>query len=213
MKFTRVIILITIPLVLLMLFASLLTTRQYLVLSKGHYESHERIDFDHDYAADRIMGYLNYRYDDLEFGNNESDDSVIMRQTELDHMTDVKNLYSALRLAAIGALIIGVSLSFYQYKKDKKELYKTYKILPLGPVFFILFIGTFMVIDFDSTFTKFHELFFTNDDWLLYYDDVLIMLLPQNFWLVSGLIILIFFAMSLGVIYYINEKLYKKFKN
>jgi integral membrane protein (TIGR01906 family) len=210
MKMTRVIINITIPIVLLMLFASLLTTKQYLVLSKGLYESHERIDFDHDYAADKIMGYLNYRYDDLEFGMDENDDSVIMRQTELDHMEDVKNLYTSLRIVALSALFIGVSLSFYQYKKDRKELYKTYKSMPLGPFFFILFLGSFMVIDFDSTFTKFHELFFSNDDWLLYYDDVLIMLLPQNFWLVSGLIILVLFGTALGTMYIINEKLFRK---
>lgn len=193
-----------------MLFASLLTTKQYLIISKDHYESHERIDFDYDYAADRIMGYLNYRYDDLLFGTDEYDASVIMRQTELDHMEDVKNLYTSLRFASLTALIIGVSLSFHQYKRSRFELYKTFKTMPLGPIFFILFLGTFMVIDFDSTFTKFHEIFFTNDDWLLYYDDVLIMLLPQNFWLVSGLIILVLFAISLAFIYYINELIFKK---
>ena len=137
MKFTRVIINITIPIVLLMLFASLLTTKQYLILSKGHYESHEQVFFDHDYAADRIMGYLNYRYDDLEFGVDEFDDSIIMRQIELDHMKDVKNLYTTLRLVALTSLIIGVSLSIYQYKKSKQELYKTYKALPLAPILII----------------------------------------------------------------------------
>lgn len=209
-KLSRVIILITLPIALIMIFASLLTTKQYLMISENRYESHEDIYFDYEYAADRIMGYLNYRYDDLLFGVDEGDDSVIMSDTELRHMVDVKNLYTGLRVFAATSLIIAVSLLFFLKKKGNEEVYKTLKMLPLGPIFFILFIGSFMIIDFDSTFTKFHELFFSNDDWLLYSDDALILLLPENFWLVSGMIILLLFSISLGLIYFLNEKYYKK---
>jgi integral membrane protein (TIGR01906 family) len=192
-----------------MLFASLLTTKQYLLLSKGHYESHEEIYYDHDFAADRIMGYLNYRYDNLEFGIDEFDGATIMRDIEISHMVDVKNLYTALRLVALGSLTIGVSLSVYLYKKDKKELYKTLKALPLAPILFILFVGGYMLIDFNTAFTTFHQIFFSNNDWLLYSDDVLILLLPEMFWMVSGIIILILFSSSLGLIYFLNEKYLK----
>jgi integral membrane protein (TIGR01906 family) len=192
-----------------MFFASLLTTTGYLRLSKGLYASHDDIYYDHDYAIERIMGYLNYRYDDLEFGIDENDDSIIMRDTELSHMVDVKNLYTMLRLLALGSLIIGVSLSYVQYKKNRKELYKTIKLLPFGPIAFIVVVGGYMVIDFNTAFRIFHELFFTNDDWILYSDDVLILLLPQNFSMVSGLIILILFSLSIGTIYYLNEKYLK----
>ena len=75
MKILRILISITIPFFLLILFASLLTTKPYLLLSKGLYESHEDIYFDHDYAVDRIIGYLNYRYDNLDFGVDEFDDT------------------------------------------------------------------------------------------------------------------------------------------
>lgn len=212
-KVFRVFILITLPIFLIMLFASLLTTTGYLRISKGLYASHEDIYYDHDYAIERIMGYLNYRYDDLEFGLDENDDSVIMRDIELSHMVDVKNLYTMLRIIAISSLIIGVSLSYVQYKKDKQELYKTLKLLPLGPIAFIVFVGGAMVIDFASAFRVFHELFFTNDDWILYSDDVLILLLPRNFWMVSGLIILALFSSSLGLIYFLNEKYLKNATN
>ena len=207
MKLYRVIICITIPIFLIMLFASILTTKQYLLLSKGHYATHEDIYYDHDYAADRIMGYLNYRYDDLNFGLDEN--ATIMRPIEISHMVDVKNLYTGLRIVAISSLIIGVSLSLYMYKKDKNELYKTLKALPLAPILFIVFLGGFMLIDFNTAFTAFHQIFFSNDDWLLYSDDVLILLLPEMFWMVSGLIILIFFSSALGLMYYLNEKYLK----
>ena len=210
MKIYKIIINITIPIFLLMLFASILTTKQYLLISKNKYSSHENVDFDHDFAADRIMGYLNYRYNDLLFGENADDDSILMRDTELSHMKDVKNLYTGLRLIALGSLIIGVSLSVYVYRKDKEQFYKTYKRMYIGPILFSIFLGTFIAIDFDSIFTIFHKTFFTNDDWQLYSTDALIILLPFNFWLVSASIILGLFVSSLGVMHLINEKLNKK---
>lgn len=209
MKIYRVVICITLPIFLIMLFASLLTTKQYLQISKGMYDSHEDIEYDHDLAADRIMGYLNYRYSTLEINYNPEGTSRFMRTTEITHMVDVKNLYTGLRIIAIGSLVIGGSLSYYMFKKDKHELYKTLKALPYGPIAFIMVIGGAILIDFNSAFTAFHQIFFTNDDWILYSNDVLIQLLPQMFWMVSGLIILVLFSLSIGLIYYLNKKYLK----
>ena len=209
MKIAKVAIWITVPFFLLILFASFLTSKPYLLFSKGLYDSHDNVFFDHDYAVDRIAGYLNYRYDNLEFGIDENDDSVIMRDLEISHMVDVKNLYTYLRVAAVTSLIIAVSLSYMMYKVDRKELYKTYKSIYLGPLLFVLFVGGYLIIDFNAAFTAFHQIFFTNDDWLLYSTDVLIILLPQNFWMVSGIIILVLFSGTIGLIYYINDRYLK----
>jgi len=210
MKLIRYVISFTLPFFLLILFASLLTTKPYLMVSKGLYASHENVYFDHDNAVDKIMGYLNYRYDVLQVGMDENDTSQIMRDVEVSHMVDVKNLYTGLRIAALLSLVVAVSLSLYLYKFDRKEFYLTYKNIYIGPIFFIIFVGGYVLIDFNAAFTAFHKLFFTNDDWLLYMDDVLILLLPQNFWMVSGLIILVLFSLSLGLIYFVNERLNKK---
>ena len=210
MKIARIAIWITVPFFLLILFASFLTSKPYLLLSKGLYDSHENAYFDHDYAVDQIAGYLNYRYDNLEFGIDEFDDSVIMRDIEISHMVDVKNLYTSLRITAIVSLIIAVSLSYTMYKTNKDELYKTYKSIYLGPLLFVVFVGGYLVVDFNAAFTAFHQIFFTNDDWLLYNTDVLIILLPQNFWMVSGLIILTLFSGTITLIYFINERYLKK---
>ena len=210
MKIYRMIISVLLPFFLLIFFASLLTTKPYLQISKGLYESHEDVYFDHDYAVDRIIGYLNYRYDDLEFGVDESDDTVILRQTEIDHMVDVKNLYTTLRVSALISLIVAVSLSFMLYKRNYKEFYKTFKNIYFAPMFFVLFVGGYLLIDFDTAFTAFHQMFFTNDDWILYSTDVLIILLPQNFWMISGGIILVLFSLSMGLLYFVNELINKK---
>lgn len=210
MKLSRIIINITIPIFLVLLFANILTTKPYLQLSKGRYGSHEDIYYDHDYAIERIIGYLNYRYDDLLFGETPEDDTVIMRDTEISHMVDVKNLYTGLRIVGLASLFLGGGLIYYQFKKNPKELYRTLKVMPYGPIAFIAFVGGYILVDFDTAFTVFHQLFFTNDDWILYANDVLILLLPQAFWMVSGLFILLGFSGSITTIYLINEKVLKR---
>ncbi|MFK5883847.1 MAG: DUF1461 domain-containing protein [Candidatus Izemoplasma sp.] len=208
-KVIRTYIFFAIPFALLIIFASLLTTKPYLNMSKGLYESHDDVFFDHDYAIDRIIGYLNYEYEDLAFGLDEDDNTVILRQIEIDHMVDVKNLYTTLRLTAGISLIIAVLLLVFMRKKDELEFYNTLKNIYFGPLFFTMFIGGYLLIDFNTAFTKFHQLFFTNDDWILYSTDVLIILLPTNFWMVSGLIILVLFSSSIASIVYINDKIHK----
>ena len=210
MRILRIIISITLPIFLVMLFASLLTTTPYLKLSKGVYASHEEIDYDHDYAIERIIGYLNYRYDDLYFGMNEDDDSVIMDLDDIIHMKDVLDVYTMLRLVALSALIIAVSLSFVLYKKDEEMLYKTYKYMFIGPMFFIVFVGGYIALDFNTAFTAFHQIFFAQGGWQLSGDSVLIRLLPEMFWLVSGVIILVSLGLSLALTNYLANLIHKK---
>jgi integral membrane protein (TIGR01906 family) len=178
--------------------------------SKGLYASHEDVYFDHENAVDKIIGYLNYRYDDLQVGMDENDTTQLITDDEVSHMVDVKNLYTGLRVAALIALVVAVSLSIILYKYDRKEFYLTYKNMYIGPIFFIMFVGGYIIIDFNAAFTAFHNIFFTSGTWTFSYYSVLILLLPINFWMVSGLLILIFFSLSLGLIYYINEKINKK---
>jgi|LGOV01.1.fsa_nt_gb integral membrane protein (TIGR01906 family) len=210
MRLVKILISITVPLFLLMLFASLLTTKPYLLVSEGLYESHNDIYYDYDYVVDRIIGYLNYQYDDLEFGSDEFDHYILLSDDAIRHMEDVKTLYTSLRIAAVLSFIVGVSLSMYLYKKDKKEFYFTYRSLPLGVIYVIVFIGAYLLIDFNRAFRIFHNILFSNDLWLLDPDDILIVLLPNNFWIVSGFIVLGLFSIAMAIIYYLNSKIIKK---
>ncbi len=210
MRVSKIVISITVPIFLIMLFASLLTTKQYLLLSEGLYEEHEAIEFDHEYVSDRVMGYLNYRYKSLDIGSFDGDTESVFGDEELRHMDDVKNLYTMLRLVALGSLVVAVSLSYYIFKKDKKELIRTYKNLYYGPMVFIVILGGYMIIDFGGAFTMFHKLFFSNDDWQLSSTDALIQLLPFKFWLTSAVIILVLFASSIAGIHFVFKKIERK---
>ena len=90
-------------------------------------------------------------------------------------------------------------------------VWSTAKYIYVGPALFVSFVGGYMLIDFDTAFGVFHKIFFTNDDWILRYDDALIQLLPVNFWLVSGITILVLFSLTMGLIYFVNEKFMKKY--
>lgn len=209
MGFLKSFIYISIPFSLLILFASILTTTPYLTVSKDLYDEHEDIYFDHSYVVDRLIGYLNYKYDDLLIGETESDTAYLFREIEMKHMVDVKNLYTVLRITAGISFLIAISIILYLKRKAPEELYNTLKNIYLGPLMFTLFVGGYILIDFNTAFTKFHEMFFSNDDWVLYSSDALIILLPTNFWMVSGLIILVLFSSSIALIVWLNHKFNK----
>ena len=54
----------------------------------------------------------------------------------------------------------------------------------LGELLLIIAVGIVVVLamqDFDAVFIKFHQIFFTNDLWLLNADDMLILMVPEPF--------------------------------
>lgn len=208
---SRVLISISLPIVVIMFFATLLTTTPYLNISKGLYPSHADIDYDHDYAADRIMGYLNYRYPDLICDETLTDNCYYMTQGELDHMADVLDVYTMLRIVAIISLIIAISLSLALFKSDRKYFHKTYQTIYVVPAVFILFMGTYILIDFNAAFTMFHDIFFPQGGYLFSSNSVLIRLLPGDFWMVSGVLILGFSAITVALIVFFNNRNYKKY--
>ncbi|MFW5894497.1 MAG: TIGR01906 family membrane protein [Bacillota bacterium] len=209
MRLLKWIIWITFPIFIIALAASLLTTKPYMQISKGLYASHDAIEYDHDYVAGQLMEYLNYRRDDLLFGADEGSEDPIMRDIEIRHMEDVKDVYTYVRIAGIVSFILFLFSAIYLYKRSFRTLYDAFRNTYILPSFFILFVGGWFIIDFSLVFTIFHQIFFTNDDWILRSDDVLIQLLPQNFWLISGALILIFLAVSLGLLQWFNRAFLK----
>ena len=53
MRLLKILLWISFPVFVVALAASLLTTRPYMQLSEGLYDSHEAIEYDHDYVSGR----------------------------------------------------------------------------------------------------------------------------------------------------------------
>lgn len=136
-----------------------------------------------------MMDYLRGDREDLTVftlvGGEERD---FFNQREKDHMADVRALFIGgiiiRRIALLSILAILILLSLMNKKKGViiRTLSKTYVI---GIILFtigLVSIGIAMFLNFTRVFTIFHEIFFTNDLWLLDpRTDLLINVLPEGF--------------------------------
>jgi len=121
----------------------------------------------------------------------------VFNDKEKSHMVDVRDLYIAARdirnISAAAALIL-ITIGLLLYKKGGvRALLKSY-IWVCG-VFLaaVAALGLYAALDFNSFWTSFHLLFFSNNLWIL--DpaaDVLIMMVPGQFFmdLVQNIIVL-----------------------
>ncbi len=124
-------------------------------------------------------------------------------QREVDHMIDVRVLYMAVLQIRDILLIFGfinlLSLVL-MYKKKTIPLLQfglTWVSVAFGTVLLVL--GTFAILDFDTFWTAFHKVFFSNDLWLLDpYTDNLVNLVPERFFI--DLIMMIFTHFSLALL-------------
>ncbi|MGY3776327.1 TIGR01906 family membrane protein [Helcococcus sueciensis] len=128
---------------------------------------------------------------------------------EVSHMVDVNKLYNinimVTYVATISLIAYIVYLSF-AYKKKRsicRELKFIRKIF-LTILFAMIILSIIISIDFDSAFIKFHHLFFNNDLWLLDpRTDIMIRMLPQDFFMNMAIRIGLYFVRFLALIYII----------
>ena len=101
-------------------------------------------------------------------------------------MVDVRVLYLNARVLLLGLGGIGLVILVFLFIKNKKKAlipvlagYMDANVILLA---FAAAIGVFVLVDFDTFWTNFHHIFFTNDLWLLDpRTDVLINMVPGQF--------------------------------
>ncbi|MGB3368370.1 MAG: DUF1461 domain-containing protein, partial [Acidaminobacteraceae bacterium] len=117
----------------------------------------------------KITGYIGGVEEELNLVVNIDNKSLVMfNQKEINHMMDVKYIFSVLK-AIRSVFIILVLLFVVMIRKNElNKLYFSKALMYNGIFTIILFIGllTMIYIDFTKYFVKFHEMFFTNDLWL-----------------------------------------------
>ncbi len=102
---------------------------------------------------------------------------------EVSHMQDVQNLFIKGRLLVVCCLALFIGTVGYLVVKRRQIRPKTIKAMLI--VFSVLLLAMIILLliatlDFNAAFTTFHKIFFTNDNWLLSYDDTLIILMPED---------------------------------
>lgn len=137
-----------------------------------------------DELYDEMLKYLEGKRGDLDIKvvryGQETD---AFYEKELLHMVDVEALFHGgflLRNALAGVTAILIMVLFV--KKQQKPLYGGFMA---ASGFFVVAVGILAYLltrDFDRTFIRFHEIFFTNDLWQLdYATDLLMNIVPETF--------------------------------
>lgn len=133
--------------------------------------------------TDKLIAYLKDDRDDLHIKKDiNGAKEEVFGERELLHMKDVKELFVMGHIIRNISLLVVILAIIALIIKDKKVIGKT--LITSSIISFILIIILFLLMntDFDKYFTHFHEIFFTNDLWLLNPDtDVLIQMLPLEF--------------------------------
>ncbi len=140
------------------------------------------------YVTEEMMAYLRGKRMDLVVDTVvDGEEREFFNEREKAHMVDVKNLFIGglwLRRGAI--LVLGLAtVVLIMTKADWKRLLPKSFLIGMGSFIGVtLGAGLLFMSDFNKYFTIFHELFFTNDLWLLDPDtDLLIRMLPEGFFL------------------------------
>lgn len=126
----------------------------------------------------------------------------VFTQREKDHMVDVRALVSLARIVMVASFVLGVGLWIAAArigKKDKGGIRASGIGYLLGELLLIVAVGIVVVLamqDFNAVFIKFHQIFFTNDLWLLNADDMLILMVPEPFFADCAALIAIVFGIG-----------------
>lgn len=135
--------------------------------------------------------------------------SLTQSEFGIQHFGEVKNIFLGLYVLIPITLIL---LLVYVYATRKKKDLHYLKTASITIIAAPLLLGAGFLIDFDKTFTIFHEIFFRNDYWIFSpSQDPIIRMLPEEFFMICGIVIIVFqLLMSLlcYILYRRNKKSY-----
>lgn len=170
---------------LLIIIAVLFTSLQICVNQRSwYYESYVKYgtaketlisDEEMTEAIFRLIDYMEGRADSIQLSVTEAGQTVEMyNRQEIDHMVDVRALYQAWRAVRtyggiLAVIIIAVCMAMLPKGERMGMLCRGFLIAAavFGAVLIVL--GIWVAVDFNSFWTEFHHLFFTNDLWLMDY--------------------------------------------
>ena len=169
------------------------------------------------YVTEEMMSYLRGDRDDLVVETIVSGEArEFFNEREKAHMVDVRGLFVGgiylRRIAIIVLLVSLVALAFCKTKK-KQLLAKAYLMGAGGFIGGVGILAILIARDFNEVFFKFHELFFTNDLWLLDWNtDLLIRMLPEGFFYDMAIRIGVIFVGMLMLLSVVSIVVLKKHK-
>ncbi len=137
-------------------------------------------------ATTALLDYVENKRDDLQVDIHMKGNVVqAFNRKEILHMEDVKGLYQGiLNIRSICFFITMFGLIYLCIKLKREVIsYLALRFVKTSLCFFvfIVFLCTYAMVDFNSFWTVFHHIFFTNDLWLLNpATDLMILMFPES---------------------------------
>lgn len=152
-----------------------------------------------------IMDYLRGRRDDLVvFAHVDGVYKEVFNEREKQHMVDVQNLFLAaykIRGIAVALFLLTLILLLFMKADLRKVFIKCFTALSIVLLITAVFLAVLISTDFEKYFTIFHEIFFSNELWILDPDtDLLINIVPLGFFIDISIFIGSLFVMLMSVI-------------
>lgn len=159
------------------------------------------------FVTDEMLDYLKGKREDLIiFTKVNGKTEQVFEEREILHMIDVKDLFDKGYKIRNTMILISIISFIFIYKYSKEKIGKTFIIASIWPMVLGAIIGILMYVDFNKYFNYFHEIFFSNDLWLLNpKTDILIQMLPIGFFISIATKILSIFIIELIVILIIGK--------
>ncbi|NMA95521.1 MAG: TIGR01906 family membrane protein [Clostridiales bacterium] len=185
----------------------------------GQYEKNQTGDIiganeeELSYITDEMLAYLKDKRQDFDIKWSEGGN--IFNEREIEHMKDVKvlfmNGFKIRNILALIALALFVVIILIYPRTWPRYMPLSYIWTLTATVAFVGLMALFMYKDFDRIWDKFHHIFFTNDLWLLDPDtDVMIMMMPSNFFFSLILNVIKVFCAGAGSLLIASIYLYKE---
>lgn len=168
------------------------------------------------HTTEVLLDYIQGKRGDLAVNATiHGSERAVFNEKEILHMVDVKVLYlnamavkNAMWIAFVLFMAIGVGLSKKEALRIGSEMFL--KAL-VSMAVFVITLGIYALVDFESFWIQFHYVFFTND--LFFLDpntDILIQMVPSQFFFDLVVRIAMTFIVSMAVVwggsYYIRRK-------
>lgn len=132
-----------------------------------------------------------------------------MSETGRIHFEEVKDIFINMQVISIIGVAIAIAFAVFLKNKgvsDKYVLWMKYTF-PVTAVV-ALSVASAMIIDWQWAFTTMHEIFFDNDYWIFNsYTDPVIKILPEEFFLHCGILIVILTITQIAVLRMLYRRL------
>ena len=184
-----ILVALLVPVVLVLTGVRLIMTETYLNIE------YNKPDFPPDFYGFTLADRLHYAPYAVQYlvngasieylGNLQfPDGGRFYNERELAHMVDVKKVTQAALLVWGVALALLILCVVLQASSAQGRRGLQLGLFSGGLLMLLILAGllAFILLNWDSFFTDFHELFFANGTWVFEYSDSLIRLFPVRFW-------------------------------